>query len=272
MNKIDNHDYNLHCHCVYCGHATGEVSEYVEEAKRLNLKVLGFSDHCPFPNDLYPQSRMPFNKIDSYISDVKEQIEKEKDLKIFLGFECDWEPQWATYFDDLFEKYQLDYAICSIHYAKTDSGPVLISKLRDNDKRLLHQYTDRYTQALCSGKFLFGAHPDLFGAMYHPWDDEAIACSKAIISAAIDQNMPLEINGLGITRAIIDTNVGPRHLYPIPKFFELAATMGAKIIVNSDSHKPAHIRAEGRLAAEALAVELGISLAKLDITNNKLNF
>ena len=39
---------NYHTHTKRCNHALGEDREYVEAAIKAGLKVLGFSDHCPF--------------------------------------------------------------------------------------------------------------------------------------------------------------------------------------------------------------------------------
>ena len=39
---------NYHTHTKRCQHAFGEDREYVEEAIRAGLRILGFSDHCPW--------------------------------------------------------------------------------------------------------------------------------------------------------------------------------------------------------------------------------
>ena len=39
---------NYHTHTTRCKHASGEDREYVEKAIESGLKILGFSDHCPW--------------------------------------------------------------------------------------------------------------------------------------------------------------------------------------------------------------------------------
>ena len=39
---------NFHTHTTRCNHAVGEDRQYVEEAIKGGLKVLGFSDHSPY--------------------------------------------------------------------------------------------------------------------------------------------------------------------------------------------------------------------------------
>ena len=40
---------NFHTHTYLCRHASGEPEEYVKTAIKNGLKVLGFSDHVPYP-------------------------------------------------------------------------------------------------------------------------------------------------------------------------------------------------------------------------------
>lgn len=38
---------NYHSHSKYCHHASGELTEYAEEAVKAGLKEIGISDHIP---------------------------------------------------------------------------------------------------------------------------------------------------------------------------------------------------------------------------------
>lgn len=53
MWKITN---NYHTHTSRCGHAVGEDEEYVINAIKSGIKVLGFSDHVPFLDILSQES------------------------------------------------------------------------------------------------------------------------------------------------------------------------------------------------------------------------
>ena len=65
---------NYHTHTKRCGHAAGEDKEYVEAAIRGNIKVLGFSDHCPwiFPDDFHSTIRMSLSEVDGYFHSLEE--------------------------------------------------------------------------------------------------------------------------------------------------------------------------------------------------------
>ena len=42
---------NFHTHTYRCKHATGDILDYLEQAKKDGCKALGFSDQCPLPQD-----------------------------------------------------------------------------------------------------------------------------------------------------------------------------------------------------------------------------
>ena len=77
--------YNLHTHTKRCNHAYGEDREYVENAIKSGMKVLGFSDHCPqfFPKkDYYSFFRMLPEQAYEYAENVRSlQKEYKSDIK-----------------------------------------------------------------------------------------------------------------------------------------------------------------------------------------------
>ena len=71
---------NYHTHTRYCGHAKGEVEDYVKQAVKLNMQELGFSDHAPIPlnhgmtdsewEENYCYENMDMATFDKYLDDV----------------------------------------------------------------------------------------------------------------------------------------------------------------------------------------------------------
>ena len=63
---------NFHTHTTRCNHASGEDRQYVEEAIKGGLKVLGFSDHSPyfFSGDYYSTFRMKRDSRQSIIRSI----------------------------------------------------------------------------------------------------------------------------------------------------------------------------------------------------------
>ena len=64
----------------------------------------------------------------------------------------------------------------------------------------LKAYSNYFIQSMESGLFAFMAHPDLFGNSYLTWDENTIAASHDILTAAAQLKMPLEINGYGLRK------------------------------------------------------------------------
>ena len=75
---------NYHTHTYRCNHAHGEDREYIENAIKGNMKILGFSDHCPwiYTNGYVSSTRMLPSQLDDYFTSL-ESLKKEyqKDIK-----------------------------------------------------------------------------------------------------------------------------------------------------------------------------------------------
>ncbi len=251
-------EINLHTHSFYCGHGRGHIAEYVQAAAGTTLKALGFSEHCPFPDDRYRSTRMAFSQISHYEADVKEQ-QKGSSPRVLLGYECDYHRRYHEYLQETGER--TDYLIGAVHYLNRsgEADDSLFS--RPLDKRDLSRYADGYCRMLQSGLFLYGAHPDVFTYNYHRWDGEAEAISRAILECAATIGVALEINGYGLQKKVVPNADGPLHAYPHPRFWVLAQEYPSLLVVtSSDAHKPGDV-AYGIEETAAIAHENGLRLA-----------
>lgn len=63
---------NYHTHTWRCRHADGTEREYVERTIEGGLKILGFSDHSPYPfPDGYDSGmRMRLDQVEGYVDTV----------------------------------------------------------------------------------------------------------------------------------------------------------------------------------------------------------
>lgn len=235
--KFEYGSYNLHTHSYYCGHGVGTIDEYGEEAKKSGLKLLGFTEHCPVPENRWSASRMAYEAIPSYLLDI-EQEKKKKKLEILSGFECDYYPEYKNYFQELKEK--VDYLIFGVHFLNTPEKKDVSVHNVPMGKRELHIYAKQYIAAIESGLFSFGAHPDVFALKYLEWDAEALSISRDIIQCALAHDLPLEVNGNGLMRGKIQTPSGLRDPYPIDSFWKVVRDEypQLKIVTNGDCHDP----------------------------------
>jgi len=232
-----------HIHTYRCKHANGDVIDYCNSAIENGIKVLGISDHSPFPDNRWQFERMSFKEIDDYnrkIDNVRKNLPSDS-LILLKSLECDYVEKYQTYYKiDLLEKFNLDYLIGSVHWFPQNGNWIRVpGKLKD--KNALYAYTKHYIKAMKSGFFLFMAHPDIFGIFYPIWDKYSEECSIEILKTAEILNLPIEINSHGYRKSYIKTQNGLIRKYPLNNFWELASNFQIKVVISSDAHYPEDI-------------------------------
>ena len=175
--------------------------------------------------------------------------------------ECDYFPEYDEYYHSLKEK--TDYLIFGVHLLQTSSDRDFALHHRPMGKKELHAYTEEYLSSIESGLFLYGAHPDLFGINYLAWDDEAIACSKAILSCAQSYQMPLEVNTYGLRKPQVEANEGKRWAYPLLNFWLLARDYKISVVSGADAHSVSALSGFYPLCCEFLQ-STGLSFSSLE--------
>lgn len=251
---------NYHTHTQLCKHANGMPADYVKQAQNDGCSVLGFSDHCPYPENNknnWDHCRMSVSELKLYKSAVETAASNAR-IPVYFGFECEWDADYKAWYEDVLKgENKADYLVFGAHWVALGNDHIYIKDCA-MDSIMLHKYIDQMVCGMQSGLYAFVAHPDLFMAGRGVWDSEAEACSKAIISAAKDLNLPLEINGYGIVKESVLLPSGSRHQYPVRDFWLLAIEAGVKIICNSDAHDPSVV-VENALKARKFATDLGIT-------------
>ncbi len=243
---------NLHTHTTRCKHAKGFPADYARAAEERGIRVLGMTDHTPFPDDRIIMIRMGIAELDDYIREVREAQRDFPKLKILLGLECEYFPEFDDFYRMLREEKKMDYLIGSVHFYPYKGKPQGFWGGFKMDREALMSYADTYIEMMRSGHFFFGAHPDTFGATIDEWTADCEECAERICAAAAERNMPLEINVSGWLKqeqqanklgfasaeeAIAAGHACPRP-YPLDDFWRVAARHGIRTVVNSDAHDP----------------------------------
>ena len=235
--KKNNLISNFHTHTYLCKHAEGKPIDYVKEAIKAGCSALGFSDHCPYPDSSWDYCRMGEYEVNLYKSMVEEAV-IDAPFPVYFGFECEWHPRYKSWYKDfLREELKSDFLVLGSHWYDVDGRLEYAPTLT---KKELFGYIDFTIEGMSSGLYNFLAHPDLFLADVSNIDSDHLACSKALIQAAIDLDMPIEINGYGTFKRKIVRAGRDEFIYPVRQFWELASDMEARIICNSDAHFPEH--------------------------------
>lgn len=189
---------------------------------------------------------MTEDETESYVNAVRHAA-STVDFPIYLGFECEYDKRlYSWYKDELLGRWGADYLVFGPHWVAGGQDlpyiPVVTSR------KELGRYFAGVVDGIASGLFAFVAHPDLVMASGRQWDADIEAGLKDVLQAAIDYNLPVEVNGLGLARA---TQIGKAGLlYPHNRFWELVATSGARVICNSDAHQSENTIVHAQLARE----------------------
>ena len=246
---------NYHTHTTRCKHASGEDREYIETAIEAGMKVLGFSDHCPwyFEDPEYVSgTRMLPNQLEEYVTSMHNyKKEYASDITIYVGLESEYIPAILPKQLELIASLSLplDYQILGQHFCLPEHrGPYMgFDFSREAD---LKQYVDFCIAAMETGRYRYIAHPDLFhyigpDELYHK---HMLRLCRYLKSHGI----PVEINLLGVYEN--------RH-YTSKKFLQIAKEAGCSAIIGADAHFPARLNCpEAENKCVALAEEFSLPL------------
>ena len=134
---------NYHTHTKLCNHAIGLPVDYAEQAKKDGCSILGFSDHCPYPDNSYcwEDIRMKTNKVSFYLDEVK-KAKEAVDFPVLAGFECEWDCNYESWYkDELIGKYKSDYLILGSHWVTKGKSHFYAMNL--DNKKDFHSYIDQ---------------------------------------------------------------------------------------------------------------------------------
>jgi len=195
-----------------------DYSDMVESARKMDYQYIAISDHSV---SNYYGNGLDDDRLIKKIDFVKDLRKKYSDINILMGAEIDIKkPDIFDYDPRIIKK--LDIAIASLHSSFTNS---------------VKQNTSRAISALKKEYFDLIAHPTgiVFGNRAPIFID-----TEKVIEAAAANNKALEINSYYM-RLDLDVENAAR-----------AAEAGAKLVINTDSHRPGNME----------MIQLGIDVAR----------
>jgi histidinol-phosphatase (PHP family) len=218
---------NYHTHTHRCNHAIGREEEYVKEALKAGLEILGWADHTPylFPNGYYSHFRMRPVQLPGYIKTIQ-QLREKYPIEMPIGLETEYYPRHFGELMVFLREHPIDYLILGQHFIGNEYDAPY-SGLVTEDREVVKQYCRQSMEAMNTGLFTYFAHPDLihYKADWKFYMDTV----RPMCAEAKQCGMPLEINLLGIREG--------RH-YPNISFWEVAAEENCPVILGVDAHQP----------------------------------
>src|SRR5687768_17130768 len=107
---------DYHMHTPLCGHAVGEPSEYIEQALKVGLVEVGFSDHAPLVAYEDPRYTMNRSQLPGYHRMIEDARKKYPKFTVKLGIEADYIPGFEAKTREILAGYPYDFVIGSIHF------------------------------------------------------------------------------------------------------------------------------------------------------------
>lgn len=231
------HHANYHSHTYLCGHAKGTPLDYVKEAIKKNIKIIGISEHAPMANLRNENSRLKEEEYQTYhkLLDEAKSYADKNEIEFYKGLEIEYFPHIKVY-----DKYlkDLDYLILGQHYILEDDGTYQ-SAFGFTNFDQVKRYAETIIKALKTNYFNMLCHLDLcFFNIKNP-TNEMYEELRKVVKVAKKYNIPIELNANGIRRSVREEGRLDYSLfkYPKVKLFEIVKEEGADVIVTSDAHK-----------------------------------
>jgi len=254
MNIMDYHTHNKRC-----GHALGEIEDYVKVAIEKNFNEIGITDHFPIGAVLDdPQvderikgASMDVEEFPNYVEDIKNLQEKYKNkIAIRLSTEINFfTPGRAlTRQKKVLEPFKddFDYLLCAIHGIKWHESPVIILDPRESSEalkkfsseKIISAYVEKLIKIVNTDFFDVLAHFDNYRVLYRP---KTPHLSEKIWQKILDlldtiknKGMAIEINTSGVIKEI-------GSQYPSDKIIEEIIQRDIPMTLGSDAHSPEYV-------------------------------
>jgi len=249
---------DYHTHSRRCGHALGEIEDYVKVAIDKNLNEIGISDHFPVgaviddPRiaEFIKKASMEVENFSSYIKEIKGLKEKYKDkISIRISTEVTfYTPGRALsrqkevlkpFIDDM------DYIIGAIHDIKWHGSPLIIiypneaSVLREyGEDKIILEYINKLMKLVDTNFFDVIAHFDHYRIFFPPNNPKYSQYNWQKILDLLDKiknnGMAIEINTSGFLKEI-------GGQYPDDDIIKEIIQRDIPLLLGSDAHKPDYV-------------------------------
>lgn len=250
---------DYHSHNRRCGHAVGELNDYVEAALSLGMREVGLSDHNPAwfaeGDQPMPSIQMAKSELPNYVAEAQQLKERYAGrITVKLGIEADFfDGEEAERGLDAFLKSQpFDYVLGSVHFVRR-AGIFDRSRWeRENAEETYAEYYRLVALAAKSGRFDILSHLTAVEA-YGPAVSGALAARlyTPVAEAAAAAGCVVEVNTSGYRK------MGGDDPFPNRRMLRLLVDAGVPLTFGGDSHQPGEV-GYARDRVLALLRDLGV--------------
>ena len=239
---------DIHLHSKLCGHATGELEEYIQRAVELDLAAIGFSFHLPVTIPFPQKVNVTREELDTLVRDVARLRDAyQGTIPVLFGGEADYLPGAEDQVAALAADYPFDHLIGSVHFIGdwAFDHPATVARYADWDRRRLYEtYFRLLCDAMRTGLFDIVGHIDLIKKFGHRLEGDWSDLVAEVCAVARQRDLCVEINTAGF-----DKPVGEQ--YASEAILRACFAAGVPIAFGSDAHAPREV---GRHFPRAVAL------------------
>jgi histidinol-phosphatase (PHP family) len=228
---------DYHVHTKLCGHASGEMVDYVNEAIRCELDEIGFSDHLPLKGGKEDNLTMTFDELPNYVSEVLSVRKSFPEIQVKLGIEADYIPGNEFYIKDILNRYPFDYVIGSVHYIGTWAfdHPEKLKEWNKKEVDLVYkEYFELLRKSARTSLFDIIGHCDLVKKFGHRPNTGLLKELNDTAQVFKEYDVAVEVNTSGLRKPV-------KEIYPSLEILSLYQKYGVPIVFGSDAHAPGDV-------------------------------
>jgi histidinol-phosphatase (PHP family) len=249
---------DYHTHNYRCGHAQGQIEDYIKAGISKGLTEIGISDHIPlyFMNgdDPVPGQAMAKTELDGYVDEVLKLKERYAgQINVRLGIESDYIENMESTYAEILAKYPFDYVLGSVHHCF--DAHVYHQRRWDAKPDPMTVYTEYYRlvkKSAQSGLFDILSHTTAILAYSpRPLPAELDALQDDALNTVRDSGVCVEVNTSGYRKMRTEP-------FPSPRTIAKAVELGIPLTFSSDSHRPDEV-AHAKEQTEALLIAQGVT-------------
>jgi histidinol-phosphatase (PHP family) len=249
---------DYHTHHNRCGHAQGQIEDYINMALARGLTEIGISDHSPLyyldGNDPQPGSAMAKDELEGYVEEVlclKARYAGQIDVR--LGLESDYVEAMEAFYADVLAQYPFDYVIGSVHMVLgTNIFDASRWRTTPDPMVVYAEYYRLIQKSARSGLFdILGHTTAILAYSPRPVPAEVEALQDETLDVIRETGVCMEVNTSGYRKAQADP-------FPSPRMVARAVELAIPLTFSSDAHRPNEV-AYAREQVETLFVAKGLT-------------
>ena len=235
--------FDCHLHTHLCGHARGRPEEYVSCARDRGIDLVTFTCHIPISGNAFLQEGIRMNLSD--LPAYRQMVERARihgqtiGVKVLYGIEAEVFPENERLksMARLLEKEPFDFVLGSLHHQLPSYRRYLYDKGFHRDREIVDRYFEDLSRGAASGLYHSMSHPDvirIYGTVdyFDPSDHEASI--RGFLKSLVENDVCMEVNTSGLSKGVYE-------VHPDPLILQWAKSMGVRLTIGSDSHRPDHV-------------------------------